>query len=197
VPALKAAIALLAAIAVFAGACGDGDDNDDETATATGTGGSATAPVALEATSLLPDLAADGFNQTAPERIPNTGQLDIAFSVYEKASGTPVMARAEVRVYPDAGVADADFEQQAEGWKNPPPGLFGADPGNVESEPLEGLDEAAAYIATNRDAQGTRLWTDIYRVGRVIVVAHVLGQSEGDVAPVRRALADGVRAKLP
>jgi hypothetical protein len=143
----------------------------------------------------VPRLGDAGFNQTAPETLPNTGQVDIAFSFYESAS-SPLQARAEVRVYPDATIADGDFELQAQGWKNPPPGLFGGDPNNLDATPLEGLDEAVAYIAANRDAQGFRVWTDVYRIGRVIVVAHVLAQTEDQATPVRHALADAVRAKL-
>ncbi len=162
------------------------------TALATGSAG----VTGLKAIDIVPDLSGEGYDQTVPETLPNTGDLDIAFSQFRKASPA-VEARAEVRVYPHEDIADEDFEAQAEGWKTPPPGLFGGDPGNLEAPALEGMDDAVGYIASKRDPQGVRLWTDVYRIGRVIVVAHVLGQTEGDVNPVRRAISEAVRAKLP
>ncbi len=99
--------------------------------------------------------------------MPNTGALDLAFSVYERTSAPGAQARVEVRVYPDETAAKGDFEAQASGWKTPPPGIFGGDPANVDGPALEGMDEARAYIATNRDPQGFRVWTDVYRIGRV------------------------------
>lgn len=184
------ALLLLLPIFLIAAACG-GDDDDEGDGTAT-----STAPEDLNAVELVPDLTGEGFNQTTPERVPNTGELDIAFSIYEHPADPVLQARTEVRVYPSEEIADQDFELQAEGWKNPPPGLFGGNPNNQEAPPLEGLDDAAAYLAANPDPQGFRLWTDVYRIGPVIVVAHVLGQDEADVAPVRQAMADAVSAEV-
>jgi hypothetical protein len=169
-------------------ACGGDDEGAPPTSEASAT--------TRAATEILPDLTGDGFDMTVPEKLPNTGALDIAFSIYDKSGMPPVQARAEVRVYPTGDDAAGDFENQAEGWKTPPPGLFGGDPANEDAEPLDNLDDAVAYIATNRDPSGFRLWTDIYRVGNVIVVAHVLGQNEADVTPVRQLLAERVRAGL-
>ena len=178
---------LLIAIGSIA-ACG-GDDEDGE-------GGETVEPANLSAAELIPDLAELGFDQTVPESIPNTAELDIAFSIYDRTSAPQTQARAEVRVYPSEDIADGDFDAQAEGWKNPPPGLFGQDPGNIDGPALEGLDDAAAYIATNADPNGIRLWTDVFRIGPVIVVAHVLGTNEADVTPVRQAIADSVSAEV-
>ena len=186
------ALALASILFLLLGAACGGDDDDAE------------APCwqsdfnegQIEAQALLPNMVGCGFNQTAPEKVPNTGELDIAFSIYEHPADPVLQARTEVRVYPSEEIADQDFELQAEGWKNPPPGLFGGNPNNQEAPPLEGLDDAAAYLAANPDPQGFRLWTDVYRIGPVIVVAHVLGQDEADVAPVRQAMADAVSAEV-
>lgn len=138
----------------------------------------------------MPALADLGFRQTTPETLPGTGALDLAFSIYERPDPPLAQARVEVRVYPDEAAARADYGAQAEGWKNPPPGLFGGDPANVDGPPLVGMDAATAYLATNRDPQGFRLWTDVFRIGRVIVVAHALGQNEADVTPIRTAVGE-------
>ncbi|MGD9933867.1 MAG: hypothetical protein AB7T37_09110 [Dehalococcoidia bacterium] len=138
----------------------------------------------------MPVLADLGFRQTAPEKLAGTGALDLAFSVYERTDVPRAQARVEVRVYPDEAAARADYKAQAEGWKNPPPGLFGGDPANVDGPVLAGMDDATAYLATNRDPQGFRLWTDVFRIGRVIVVAHALGQNEADVTPIRTAVGE-------
>jgi hypothetical protein len=185
------ALALASILFLLLGAACGGDDDDDSDTTST-----SAAPADLNAVELVPDLTGEGFNQTTPERLPNTGELDIAFSIYEHPADPVLQARTEVRVYPSEEIADEDFELQAEGWKNPPPGLFGGDPDNQDAPPLEGLDDAAAYLAANADPQGFRLWTDVYRIGPLIVVAHVLGQDEADVAPVRQAMADAVSAEV-
>lgn len=178
------------AVALGLAACGDGNDSSPATA-------GLTEPVVTKtARELLPSLADLGYRQTAPETIPGTGALDIAFSVYERPDPPRAQARVEVRVYPDEAAARGDYRAQAEGWKNPPPGLFGGDPANVEGPALAGMDEATAYLATNRDPQGFRLWTDIYRIGRVIVVAHALGQNEADVTSGRTGVGDRIREAL-
>ena len=148
---------------------------------------------ALVATDLVPDLSQLKFGRTTPERIP-AQSLDIAFGVYQRTGNAPAQARVEVRVYPTEENAKGDFKAQAEGWKSPPPTLFGGDPKNVDLPTLTGFADAKAYIASNRDPSGNRVWTDIYRIGRVIVVAHVVAANEGDVTPVRQAVADAMKA---
>jgi hypothetical protein len=37
----------------------------------------------------------------------------------------------------------------------------------------------------------------VFRLGRVIVIAHVLGQNEADVTPVRQAIAEEMRSAVP
>jgi hypothetical protein len=146
---------------------------------------------------LLPDLSGIGLQNSEPETLPGTGALDIALRFFQRTGAPQIQARTEVRVYPTEDDAAGDFPAQAEGWQTPRPGLFGGEPENVESPPLTDLDDAAAYIATNTDPQGFRLWTDVFRLGRVIVIAHVLGQNESDVTPVRQAIAAEMRAAVP
>jgi hypothetical protein len=141
----------------------------------------------------MPDLAELGFVRQAPEKINAPGGLDIAFSVYEKVTEPRIGARAEVRVYTTESAAVQDYPTQALGWRNPPPQVFGADLGNMTSPPLQGLAEATAYRASNTDPSGNRIWTDIFRVGRVVVVSHVLAKNEDDAGPVREALAAAIQ----
>jgi hypothetical protein len=140
----------------------------------------------------MPDLAELGFVRQPPEKIAAPGGLDIAFSVYEKTTEPRIGARAEVRVYASESAARQDYPTQALGWRNPPPQVFGADLGNMTSPPLQSVPEATAYRATRTDPSGNRIWTDIFRVGRVVVVSHVLARNEEDAAPVRAALAAAV-----
>lgn len=178
---------------LIAVACG-GDGGGDSTGAAS-PGSGTTSSKALKASELVPSLADLGFTQNPAEKAPNTGSLDLVFAVYERTSAPRAQARVEVRVYPDEAAAKGDFEAQAGGWKSPPPGLFGGDPANVDGPALPGMDQAKAYIATNRDPQGFRVWTDVYRIGRVIVVAHVLAQNEADVTPVRTAIGERIRSE--
>jgi len=186
---------------VILGACG-GDSNEERqptatsSAAATGTTAPTDAPAvtptpekSLAAIDLVPNLTEIGLVQIISETIDAPFGLDIAFSEY---SGTGIVARAEVRVYESEQQAATDFSMQAAGWKNPPAKLFGGDPGNEDSAPLVGLVDAAAYLSTLADAQGNQIWTDVYRVGRVIVISHVLGRAGERVNEVRFELAESV-----
>lgn len=155
-----------------------------------------TTPAALTALNVLPDLVSIGFVRQTAEKMPAPSGLDIAFAVYQGSGAAPLTARAEVRVYPSEAIAHQDFAAQAEGWRRPPPGVFGGDLANADAPALPGLDDARAYLSGKSDAQGNRVWTDVYRVGRVIVVAHVLGKDETAAAPVRNTVAVSIKAKV-
>ncbi len=188
----------MAAALFFGAGCGGSDETQPS---ATGSAAASTTTpdasrVALTAAAVLPNLGASGFAQTAPENVAAPGGLDIAFSIYERATEPKLQARAEVRVYPTEADAKADYPTQSQGWKNPPPDVFGIDPKNADATALAGLSEAVAYIGTAVDGERNRVWTDVYRIGRVVVVQHVLGQQERDTDPVRKAMADAIRAKV-
>ncbi len=153
----------------------------------------ATATRALTAAGVLPALT--GYQNTNPEKVAAPGNLEIVFSLYWKSGTQDVNARVETRVYATEADAKADYAAQAQGWKNPPPGLFGPNLRNADGPALTGMAEATAYVAQTKDAQGVRVYTDVYRVGRVIVVQHVLSADDGSAGVLRKALADSVKAK--
>jgi hypothetical protein len=181
------------------GACG-GDDDAPASPSSPPTTGAADSPsataAALTSAALLPDLAGLGFVRTQPEKVAAPGGIDISFSIYEKATEPKLQARAEVRVYATEGAAKTDYPIQTEGWKSPPPGVFGIDPKNVSAPALAGMDAAVAYIGSATDQDRNRVFTDVYRVGRVVVVQHVLGQKEADTDPVRKTMADAIKRKV-
>ncbi len=183
------ASALLLILTFAVGACGGDDGGGASSATTAASG-------PLSATALVPQLQAKGYNQTVPEKVQGTGKVDVVFTIYEQATGARTQGRIEVRVYPDEGVASGDYTAQATGWKTPPPGLFGADLGNADSAPVAGFRDAKAYTAGKADARGNRVFTDVYRQGRVIVVTHVLGPDAGAAQPLRQLLADGIKANV-
>jgi hypothetical protein len=183
----------LAALTFGLLACG----GDDDTAPPAD-GGSTASPTSqqanLVATSAIPDV--DGFERSVAEKIAAPGGIDIAFSAYRKKGTTEVAGRMEVRIYKDEATAKADYPAQALGWKNPPPGIFGGTVVNTDSPPLASFAEATAYRAQSADAQGLRIYTDVYRIGRVIVVQHVLSKADAEAATVRKAISDAARAKV-
>ena len=177
---------MLAEVALL-GACGD---DDAEGATPT----TATLQRSLTAVGVLPTLA--GYDRSNPEKVVAPGTLDIVFSVYRKSGTQDVNARVEARVYATEADAKADYAAQAQGWKNPPPGLFGPNLRNADGPALTGMGEATAYEAQTKDAAGRRVYTDVYRVGRVIVVQHVLSGDDGAAEVLRKALAESVKARV-
>ncbi|MBI5948390.1 MAG: hypothetical protein HY875_09650 [Chloroflexi bacterium] len=142
----------------------------------------------------MPKVA--GYENSAPEKVPAPGNIDIVFALYRKTGTQEANARVETRVYATEADAKADYATQAQGWKNPPPGLFGPNLNNAAGPTLSGMAEATAYVAQTKDAQGIRVYTDVYRAGRVIVVQHVLSADEPSAGVLRKALADSVKAKV-
>lgn len=189
---MRPVAALLGAIALVASACGSDTGDPAATAVPTTPSGTAASASPLKVADLFPDLASVGLKRGAIERVPDPAGREIAFAVYE---GTGISARAEIRVHATAVAAAQDFPLQAAGWKAPPVGaVFPFDLANIEGTALSGLDEARAYVATRADATGKRVWTDVYRVGRVVVVAHTLGTTESDAMRVRTEMANRIAA---
>ncbi len=176
-------------------AVGCGGDDAGPTGTPTQATTAATSSQAnLVATTSIPDV--DGYERSVAEKVAAPAGLDIATSLYRKKGTTEVAGRVEVRVYKDEASAKGDYAPQALGWKNPPPGLLGANVTNIDSAPLANFADATAYRAQAADSQGLRVYTDVYRVGRVIVVQHVLSKSDPEAAVVRDAISAAARAKV-
>jgi hypothetical protein len=170
--------------------CGDEADQSSESTSPVVSSTRVLPPV----TELIPPIK--GFERTPPERLNAPAGLEIAFSAYRRTTEPPMQARVEVRINANDTEAIKDYALQVGGWKNPPPGVFGSDPKNVDGQPLGGYSEAKAYVATTRDATGSKVYTDIYRIGRVVVVQHVLARDDAAADPIRREASDGVAAKL-
>ncbi len=180
---------------MLAAGCG-GDNGAAPTAATTGspTTAATRSQANLTATGSIPDV--DGYERSVAEKVVAPAGLDIATSLFRKKGTTDVAARLEVRVYKDEATAKSDMAAQALGWKSPPPGLFGSNITNNDSAPLMAFAEATAYRAQAADAQGNRVYTDVYRVGRVIVVQHVLSKSDPEATVLRKAVSDAVQGKV-
>ena len=190
---MRVVAALLGFLALVGVAACGGSDTTATPAPTTPSGAPASpSPATLKVADLFPDLASIGLTRGTIERVPDPAGREIAFAVYE---GSGLSARAEIRIYPTVAAATDDFPLQAAGWKAPPVGaVFPFDLANVEGKALTGVDEAKAYVATRADATGKRVWTDVYRLGRVVVVAHTLGSNETDAGRVRTELASRIAA---
>jgi hypothetical protein len=184
---------LLASVALLA-ACGGGGGSKSPPAGGTSAGASATGTAApLDARALLPILDG-GFQKNLPEDS-TVANVQVAYTTYDHFNPS-ITARVEIHVYPDEKAAKDDFKKQADAWKNPPADLFGTDPKNIDHDALPNFDDARSYLATQLDKNGQRIWTDIYRIGRVQVTAHVLTVKEADADPVRTMIADKIRQEL-
>ena len=186
---------LLAATLFLAVPACSGDGSDDEGPAASPTATPTATPEPPNPRDLFPDLSAEGLTREPVEVIPGPAGFAIAFAVYSGASGA---ARAEIRTYPSEVAARTDFKTQVEGWKAPPAGqVFPIDPKNVDSEPVSGPDESHGYVSSRADSSGNQIWTDIYRQGSVIVIAHTLSRDPEAAGKIRRAMADGIMELLP
>jgi len=137
------------------------------------------------------------YDRTNPEKIAAPGgQPDIAFSVYKLPKAQAMSARVETRVYPTEEIAATDYKAQAVGWKTPPAEVLGANLKNGDGPKLSVGAESTSYRSEARDQAGNRVYTDVYRIGRVVVIQIVLARDESDATPLRHAFANAITEKV-
>jgi hypothetical protein len=174
------------------GACGDGSDKPAATAGASPTA----AQRVLTAAGLVPDLTSLGFKLAQSERDPAAlpGQ-DAHRALFQQPTGTQMAARVDIVVLASAADAMKQWETTSQAMRNPPPDIFGSTSSQKDAPPLNVADQAKAYITARPDSNGTQVWTDVYRFGRVVTVVQVLGRNEAEAQKARAGIADQIRQK--
>lgn len=186
------ALSLLAilALAFCAAACGDDDDGSD--------GGSSGA--AKTAADLTPDLSSKGLTITQSGKAPGSTQNQDAFTAQyagPTAQGKVTAARTDINLHPTVEAATQQYAAISEALKNPPPDLFGPNATQDDNTPVFQADQAKSYKTAKKDANGTRVYTDAYRMGRAVVIVYVIGPDGAETDAVRKLAAQKINEKAP
>lgn len=151
---------------------------------------------AITAAGLIPDLTGLGFAIGQSERDPaaQPGQ-DAHRALFQQSAAPQMGARVDVTVLNDVAAATAQWETISLALKNPPPDLFGASSSQKDTTATNLGDQSRAYMTARPDSNGTQVWTDIYRFGRVVAIVQVLSRSEPKAQKARVAIAEKILAK--
>jgi hypothetical protein len=170
-------------------ACGGDDDNPDS--------GDAAAS-AKTAADLVPDLTSLGLTIAQSGKAQGSTTDQDAFTAQYAGSGGKVSAaRADINVHPTVDEATKQYSAISEALRNPPPDLFGPNAVQQDNAPIFQADQAKSYKTAATDAQGLRVFTDAYRMGRAVVIVYVIGPDGADTDAVRKKAAQEVNAKAP
>lgn len=138
---------------------------------------------------LVPDLSDEGFAVFEEGRDPLTPpELDTYRALYQSSEG--LAATVIVYVQESEEAAEEQYATLARALENPPPEFFGSEANQVETDRLEIGDESRAFVTEDPDDRGNRVWTDVYRSGKVILITQVL--STEDAAELRETIAKKV-----
>lgn len=176
-------VAMAAALVAFlslalASACGGGND-------------------AMTAKSLIPDLGELDLEVQEEGRDPYASPAQDTYrALYASTDGSARAAVVVLYVQSDVAEAEAGYAQLAKALENPPAEFFGADADQAEAEALSLGDERRAFVTAQADSQGNRVWTDVYRLGRVVAITQVLSPEDADHAFLRQAIAEAILRKV-
>jgi hypothetical protein len=184
-------VALLAA-AAFA-ACG----GDDDTANSGSSNNSSSAKTAADLTA---DLSSKGLTIAQSGKAAGSTQNQDAFTVQYAggtAAGKVSAARTDVNLHPTIDAATQQYNAISEALRNPPPDLFGPNATQDDNTPIFQADQAKSYKTAKTDAQGLRVFTDAYRMGRAVVIVYVIGPEGAETDAVRKLAAQKINEKAP
>ncbi|MEO8538104.1 MAG: hypothetical protein ABI577_00065 [bacterium] len=184
--ALAAFLLLLPAFAFISNACG-GDDDDAGSGTAGKT-----------AADLSPDLKSLGFTVAQSGKAAGSTQNQDAYTTqYAGSGGKVTAARTDINLHPSVDAATQQYNAISEALRNPPPDLFGANATQDDNTTLFKADQGKSYKTTKADSQGVRVFTDVYRMGRAVVIVYVIGADGADTDAVRKKAAEEISSKAP
>lgn len=178
---------------VLAAACGDGKSTPAATSAATPT----TSQKPLTAVALVPDLTSLGFTLGQSERDPAAlpGQ-DAHRALYQQSAAPQMSARVDIAVLSTVADATKQWETLSQALRNPPPDVFGSTSTQKDAPVINAGDQSKAYMTAKPDTNGTQVWTDVYRFGRVVTVIQVLSRNEAEAQKARAGIAEKIRAEV-
>lgn len=181
---------LLVALAATTACGGDDDDGSD--------GGTSSA--GKTAADLTPDLSSKGLTITQSGKAAGSTQNQDAFTAQfagSTAAGKVVAARTDINLHPTVDAATQQYGAISEALRNPPPDLFGPNATQDDNTPVFQADQAKSYKTAKTDGNGTRVYTDAYRMGRAVVIVYVIGPDGAETDAVRKLAAQKINEKAP
>jgi hypothetical protein len=178
--------------------CGGGDDVSKTVkgpaATPGASASAAAASTVKKAADMLPKLGDIGYETSNVQQLPTggPGQEHIVVQ-YRKLTPPTFQARVEVYTLPDAGTAQSTFKSEVDAFTNPPPGSDLPGP-NSANQRIVNADDSQSFVTTRPDAQGTLVWSDVYRYGNVVFIALVLGKDSPDAGTLRKTIGERIAA---
>jgi hypothetical protein len=145
------------------------------------------------ARSLLPKLDDLGLEIAEEGRDPFAAPSQDTYRArYVATDGSARAAIVVLFVEPDTATAEANYASLAKLLENPPAEFFGANAEQSETDTLELGDERRSFVTAQADSQGNRVWTDIYRKGKVITVIQVLSSQDADDDALRLSVGEAI-----
>lgn len=93
--------------------------------------------------------------------------------------------------------AAAQFGPIAEALRNPPPDIFGPNATQSDGTPVFQSDEVRSYVTARPDVQGNLVYSDAYRMGRLVAIVYTLGNDREATARARETIARALAEKAP
>lgn len=126
----------------------------------------------------------------------STQNQDTFYGIYvPKKPGAVQTLRVEINMQPSVDQATAQYGPLSEALRNPPPDLFGAGATQTDGTLAFQADQSKSYRTAKPDGQGYYVFSDIYRMGRAVVIVYAIGQDTNDTADARKTVAEEIAAK--
>lgn len=146
----------------------------------------------------MPDVSDLGY-----ERLPTNGTViaqpgaKILRNDYQVGDDATRKLTIYVYLYDELPVAQTTYGTLRNALKNPPPGSLGSQTAKQEDTtgPEMG-DERHSYRVTEPDGSGNRIWSDIYRFGRVVYLIQVLDRDVDEQMELRTELVSRAAARV-
>lgn len=155
-------------------------------------------PPVTSAAELVPDLTDAGFRVDTKGKLPSlTPGQDAYLAIFAGSKPSVSSVRVELNLLQSADAASTQFAAIADALRNPPPDLFGPGTTQADGTPVYDTDGERSYVTSRPDAQGNLVYTDAYRMGRVIAIVYTLGSDAEAAKAVRRLVAERIDARAP
>ena len=162
--------------------------------TTTGTAGAGPPPAsASKAQGSVPDLSALGYTVQQQGKDPGAVSQDVYRVLFARENGRGAMT--VLYAFPDDATAKSQFAILSAALKNPPPDFVGAKATFIDTGSPPAGDERKAYVTQALDGQGNKVWSDVYRFGRLVAIVQVLDDGKSEQLDLRLQIALKIAAK--
>lgn len=133
-----------------------------------------------------------GQSERDPAALP--GQ-DAHRALFQQRAAPQMGARIDISVAATEADAIKLWESTSQALRNPPPDLFGSTSTQKDATATNIGNQSKAYVTAKPDTNGTQVWTDVYRFGRVMAIVQVLSRNEAEAQKARTGIAQKILEK--